>query len=289
MATLKELGGSELVKDSRKDINDNFNALNIELGGKSATGHIHKLSDMTEDSAHRTVTDTDKSTWSGKADAHTHPYASDSHSHTKSDIGLDSVENKSSATIRGEITAANINAVATEAATGSTAVKRNSSGDITARYFFGSYMNINHSASARTSDTVFYSSKDDYIRKNTSTGFKTALALNAVENKSSATIRGEITAANINAVGTQSATGSTVVKRNSSGDIYCRYIRATAGFTTSTPTAFWVEISSDTLMRKMTVANVKSKLNIKSNAERACTISTASPSGGSNGDVWYKY
>ncbi len=62
-------------------------------------------------------------------------------------------------------------------ATGSTIVARNSAGDI-----FGRYLNMSHGVSTRSSDTVFYSSTDDYIRKNNATGFKNSLSLDNVDN-----------------------------------------------------------------------------------------------------------
>lgn len=57
----------------------------------------------------------------------------------------------------------------------STVVVRDGSGDIFGRYFHGSYMNMSHGASERNSDTVFYSSTDNYIRKNTAAGMRTSL------------------------------------------------------------------------------------------------------------------
>lgn len=66
--------------------------------------------------------------------------------------------------------------------TGDTIVARNGSGDAFARY-----LNMSHSAATRNSDSVFYSSTDDYIRKNNAAGFKTSLALNNVDNTSDAT------------------------------------------------------------------------------------------------------
>ena len=72
-------------------------------------------------------------------------------------------------------------------ATGDTVVARNSDGDISARYALTSYVNMSHSAATRSSDTVFYSSTDNYIRKNNATGFKTSLGLNNVDNTSDAT------------------------------------------------------------------------------------------------------
>jgi hypothetical protein len=64
---------------------------------------------------------------------------------------------------------------ATEAATASKIVARNSSGDIYMRYGHSSYLNMSHSAATRSGDTVFYSSTDNYIRKNNSTGFRASL------------------------------------------------------------------------------------------------------------------
>ena len=54
-------------------------------------------------------------------------------------------------------------------------VQRDSQGDIYFRYAHSSYLNMSHSASARNTDTVFYSSNDNYIRKNTAAGFRKAL------------------------------------------------------------------------------------------------------------------
>jgi hypothetical protein len=62
-------------------------------------------------------------------------------------------------------------------------------GDITTnRYLFSNYVNMTHSAAAANADTVFYSSTDNYIRKNTAVGFKTSLALNNVTNESKVTM-----------------------------------------------------------------------------------------------------
>ena len=58
---------------------------------------------------------------------------------------------------------------------GSTVVVRDSDGDINGRYIMGSFMNMSHSSSTRNSDTIFYSSVDDYIRKNNASGFRSSL------------------------------------------------------------------------------------------------------------------
>jgi len=64
---------------------------------------------------------------------------------------------------------------ATTTNTASKIVARDSNGDIFGRYFHGSYMNMSHSAGTNNSDTVFYSSTDNYIRKNTASGFRSSL------------------------------------------------------------------------------------------------------------------
>ena len=66
---------------------------------------------------------------------------------------------------------------ATTDATGSKIVARTSAGDIYGRYLLGSYMNMSHSQSTRSSDTIFYSSTDAYIRKNTASGFRSSLSV----------------------------------------------------------------------------------------------------------------
>lgn len=61
------------------------------------------------------------------------------------------------------------------AATASTVAARNANGDLLARYFTGQHVSMSHGAAARNTDTVFYSSPDNYIRKNTAAGFRTSL------------------------------------------------------------------------------------------------------------------
>lgn len=73
---------------------------------------------------------------------------------------------------------------ASEGSTGSTLAARNSNGDLYMRYGFSSYLNMSHSSTTRSSDTVFYSSTDNYLRKNNATGFKTSLGLNSTDSPS---------------------------------------------------------------------------------------------------------
>ncbi|MCM2267521.1 MAG: hypothetical protein NDI60_07060 [Elusimicrobiales bacterium] len=60
-------------------------------------------------------------------------------------------------------------------ATGDTLVARNASGDITGRYLIGSYTSMSHASASRATDTIFYSSTDNYIRKNDAAGFRASL------------------------------------------------------------------------------------------------------------------
>lgn len=54
-------------------------------------------------------------------------------------------------------------------------VLRDESGHIFGNYGYYSYLNMSHGQSARGSDTVFYSSNDDFLRKNTADGFRASL------------------------------------------------------------------------------------------------------------------
>jgi hypothetical protein len=63
----------------------------------------------------------------------------------------------------------------TTGATANTIVYRDGSGDDFRRYGFAEYFNMSHGASGATTDTIFYSSGDNYIRKNNATGFRASL------------------------------------------------------------------------------------------------------------------
>ena len=63
----------------------------------------------------------------------------------------------------------------TTAATANTIVYRDSSGHLNSVYGFFNYLNMSHGVSGATGDTIFYSSGDDYIRKNNGTGFRASL------------------------------------------------------------------------------------------------------------------
>ena len=74
-------------------------------------------------------------------------------------------------TFPGSLSAGNIST----AATANYIVQRDGNGDDFRRYGFAQYFNMSHAASGATTDTVFYSSGDDYIRKNNATGFRASL------------------------------------------------------------------------------------------------------------------
>ena len=77
------------------------------------------------------------------------------------------------ATITSQANSATI--TASTAATANQIVLRDSNGDDNRRYGFASYFNMSHGVSGATGDTIFYSSTDDYIRKNNATGFRASL------------------------------------------------------------------------------------------------------------------
>jgi len=68
---------------------------------------------------------------------------------------------------------------ASESSVGSTVVVREADGDINFRYGVGQWVYMSHGQTTRNSDTVFYSSTDNFVRKNTATGMKTSLGLNS--------------------------------------------------------------------------------------------------------------
>jgi len=77
------------------------------------------------------------------------------------------------ATITGQANSATI--TASTAATANQIVLRDGNGDDFRRYGFASYFNMSHGVSGATADTIFYSSTDNYIRKNNATGFRASL------------------------------------------------------------------------------------------------------------------
>ena len=66
---------------------------------------------------------------------------------------------------------------ATTTSTASKIVMRDGNADIKGRYFFGQYVNMSHNTETRNSDTIFYSSTDNYIRKTNASGMRSSLGL----------------------------------------------------------------------------------------------------------------
>lgn len=52
--------------------------INTKLNEKANSSHTHPATQVTQDATHRFVTDTEKTTWNNKANAHSHPYLSSS-------------------------------------------------------------------------------------------------------------------------------------------------------------------------------------------------------------------
>ena len=83
-------------------------------------------------------------------------------------------------------------------------VSRDGSGNVHANKFKSANMELTHNAAERSNDTVFYSSDDDVIRKNTAAGMRGSLGLNNVNNTGA----------------TVAATADKIVLRDSEGDIF---------------------------------------------------------------------
>ena len=95
--TVDSSGNVSVNDDSHNHVISNVDGLQSALDGKSDTGHTHTKSEITDFPTSMPASDVYD--W---AKAETKP------SYTKSEVGLGNVENKSSATIRGEITKGNV-------------------------------------------------------------------------------------------------------------------------------------------------------------------------------------
>ena len=130
-ATIEQLNGKADSEHSHDDqycteaeIDGKVSEINAALSGKADASHVHTISDV---SGLQAALDNNLSTAKQYADDavenHNHDdiyytkseinskldqKANISHTHEKSDIGLENVENKSSATIRGELTKENV-------------------------------------------------------------------------------------------------------------------------------------------------------------------------------------
>lgn len=172
------------------------------------------------------------------------------------------------------------------AATANTVALRDAAGDIYHRYSIGQYTSMSHSAAARNTDTVFYSSTDNYIRKNTSAGFKTSLALNNVENTALSTWGGS---ANITTVGTITSgtwTGTTIALANGgTGSTTAAGARTNFGattvgsnlFTLTNPSAItFLRVNADNTVSALDAATFRTAIG----AGTSSTVGTVTSVGG---------
>ena len=108
--------------------------------------------------------------------------------------------------------------VESTSATANTIVERDSSGDIYGRYIYGSYTNMSHSTATRNSDTIFYSSTDDFIRKNNASGFRSSLDVpTRTGGNASGSWAISVTGSSASCTG-NAASASTVTVNDSNGD-----------------------------------------------------------------------
>src|SRR5690606_10502932 len=87
--------------------------------------------------------------------------------------------------------------------------------------------------------------------------------------------------------------GNTIARRNSSGDLFVRYINSSAAPSGSLSVGhIFVMTGADGYTRPCTIDRVGIYMearNISSRTGTQKTLSTSTPSGGSNGDIWYRY
>ena len=101
-------------------------------------------------------------------------------------------------------------------------VSRDGSGNVHANKFKSANMELTHNAAERSNDTVFYSSDDDVIRKNTAAGMRASLnfensamiaatSLNVASNIVVRDVNGNFSAGTITATLSGTATSATTV------------------------------------------------------------------------------
>ena len=156
------------------------------------------------------------------------------------------------------------------AATANTIVKRQGSGYINAVYFNSSQGAENTAAS----HYIYQNGSDGYYRKKTLANARTEI----------------VTAAAVNAVATEASTVSTAVKRDASGDIKCRLLRSEYDSTNSSINYIMTQIDtvSNNYVRPSTPAQFRASVNAGYLGDQPYTVSTADPSGGGDGDFWFK-
>ena len=129
-------------------------------------------------------------------------------------------------------------------------VSRDGNGDVHANKFVSANLKVTHASTARTSDSIFYSSNGDTVYKNTAAGMRASLGL---ENSAM------IPASSTNLT-------SNIVARDSLGDIYFRYAHSTyvnMSHTTGTNTGDNIFYSStDNYIRKNNASGFRTSLNV---------------------------
>jgi hypothetical protein len=157
------------------------------------------------------------------------------------------------------------------AATASKIPIRTSGGDINMRYGVTQYVSMSHSAAARNSDTVFYSSTDNYIRKNTAAGLKTSLSLNNVENTALSTWAGSTNLTTLGTISSGTWNGSAI------SDTYLSTISTAGKVSNSATTATNANTASAIVARdasgNFSAGTITAALS--GNATTATTLQTA--------------
>ena len=89
----------------------------------------------------------------------------------------------------------------------------------------------------------------------------------------------------------EATAGSTVVLRNSSGHVFATLLNQTSSQTMGTPDNVIVTLGNNYFQKvaPSTLGAVMEARNISNRSGTTKTLSTSTPSGGSNGDIWYRY
>jgi len=159
-------------------------------------------------------------------------------------------------TFPGSLSAGNIST----AATANHIVQRDSSGDDFRRYGFADYFNMSHAASGATTDTIFYSSTDNYIRKNNATGFRASLNVPTRTGGDASGTWGISVTGNAATVAgltpsASAAVANRVVVADGNGYIFNNYFNSTDNSVSSGVTAVMVK-AGDNYYRSGTAASI---------------------------------
>jgi len=104
----------------------------------------------------------------------------------------------------------------TVGATANTIMSRDGSANASINQLFSQYLNMSHSVSTRNGDTIFYSSTDNYLRKNNAEGFRSSLDVYSKSEVNSA-----VASAGDN-LGAGGSTGGMITINNSEPTLYFR-------------------------------------------------------------------